>query len=72
MAQNEHHRDDAWSGLGHFLEGLVFPARPVDVIRHAERQRYQEKLHQEILTRVQKLPDREFRSPDELREHLDE
>lgn len=58
------------SGLGHFLEGLVFPARPVDVIRHAERQRHQERLHEELIERLRELPEREYLTPGEIRREL--
>jgi len=61
-----------WSGFGHFLEGLVFPARPVDVIRHAERQRHQERLHEELIERLRDLPDREYLTPGEIRRELDD
>ena len=69
---SEHHPRDIWEGLGHFVEGLVYPARPVDMIRHAEQQRHSERIHREILERVKKLPDKEFQSPEEVHRHLDD
>lgn len=67
---NDKPRKQVWTGLGHFLEGLVFPARPVDMIRHAERKRRQERLHEELVERLNKLPEREYRNADEIRREL--
>ncbi len=71
MAEHKGEGERVWAGLGHFLEGLVFPARPIDMLRHAQRQRHQERVHEEILQRVKRLPDREYRNLEEVRRDID-
>lgn len=70
MASKEHYLRDSWTGLGHFLEGLVFPARPMDMIRHARERQRQDAVHEEIISQLKQLPDREFRSPDEVEHQI--
>ncbi|RFA30422.1 hypothetical protein CAI21_04920 [Alkalilimnicola ehrlichii] len=72
MAEYENRPREAFEGLGHFLEGLVFPARPVDMIRHADQIHRQNRLHEEIRDRLNKLPDREYRSAEEVRNDMED